>query len=122
MQLHMEMKDSYFLAVFAGKVSLDESIAAIAKVITACRASGADRILVDVRGIEGATSVTDRYFLGTNFASSGMRSIRTAMVCREDQFMADLPLENTAVNRGAQFKATPSESEALAWLGVSSPA
>lgn len=69
----------------------------------------------------------DGYFLaelsGTHFAKSGMRSIRTAMVCREDQFMADRPLENTAVNRGAQFKATSSFDEALVWLaaGATSP-
>ena len=118
----MEPKDGYFFAALSGSVSLKQSIGAIATVIAACREHGADRILVDVRGVKGSSSVIDRYHLGKHFAESGMQTVRTAMVCREDQWMADRPLENTAVNRGAQFKATCSAEEALEWLGAASGA
>ena len=118
MQLRMEPKDGYLLAALSGKVSLEEAISTIGTVLAACREQAVNRILVDVRGVDGSSSVLDRYFLGTHFAQSEMQRVRTAMVCREDQWMADRPLENTAVNRGANFKATRSLDEALEWLGA----
>lgn len=118
MKLRMEPRDGYFLAEVSGEAMLEESIGSVATVFAACREHGAERLLVDVRGIEGTSSVTDRYLLGTHLAKSAMQTIRTALLCREDQWMPDRPLENTAVNRGALLKTTASLEEALAWLGV----
>ena len=118
MKLHMEPREGYFLAEFSGKASLEDSINSIDTVFAACREHGAACLLVDVRGIEGSSSVTDRYHLGAHLAKSAMRAVRTALLCREDQWMPDRPLENTAVNRGALLKTTARLDEALAWLGA----
>ncbi len=113
----MEPRNGYFLAEVSGEASLEESIRSIVTVFAACREHGSERLLVDVRGIAGSSSVTDRYLLGTQLARSPMQTIRTALLCREDQWMPDRPLENTAVNRGALLKTTVSLDDALAWLG-----
>jgi len=120
MKLQLEPRGDYFLAEVSGDASPEDSIRSIDVVLAACREHGATRLLVDVRGTVGVSSVTDRYLLGTHLAKSAMTTMRVAMLCREDQWMPERPLENTAVNRGVSLKTTASLDEARAWLGAAS--
>lgn len=116
MDLHTALGDGYLRMTLEGRTSLDASVDALRPGIEACRQAGVMAVLVDVRALEGEATVTDRYYVGSAIASVIGSTLRIALLCREDQFMADRPLENTAVNRGAQFLSTTSEDEAIAWL------
>lgn len=116
MDLRTAIRDGYLRLTLEGRSTLEGSVDLLRPAVDACREAGVSAVLVDVRALEGEATVTDRYYLGSAIASVIGPALRIALWCREDQFMADRPLENTAVNRGAQFLSTTREEEAIAWL------
>ncbi len=116
MDLHTALRDGYLRLTLEGQATLEGSVEALRPGVEACRQAGVTAVLVDVRSLEGRSTVTDRYYVGSAIAGLIGSTLRIALLCREDQFMADRPLENTAVNRGAQFLSTTREDEAIAWL------
>ena len=119
MEIRAEPRDGYVHMTVSGRAAtLDASMAAVVPALEACHAAGTRALLLDVREIEGTASVAERYYLGSAIAAKVGAALRIALLCRDDQWMADRPLENTAVNRGALFLSTTSLEEALAWLRV----
>jgi len=118
MPLHLQPGDGYLIAEVSGRITLAESVEGLQAIADGCRAAGLDRVVLDVRPTEGALGTVERFALGTRMAEPPFRDLRVVVLCREDQWMGDRPLENTAVNRGAHVLSTTSLEEALAWLAA----
>lgn len=94
-----------------------------------CWDGGCERMLLDVRGVEGDPSLFERY----DFASCVARQ-NTALLVDEDAAMrvalvGTVPLidpgrfgEMVATNRGARVKVVTDVDEAFRWFGISPPA
>ncbi len=73
-----------------------------------------DRVLIDSRQALGTMTESDKFFLGTTIAEVFGARIKAAGLMRPG--VITRMGEMAAVNRGARFFVTESESEALAWL------
>lgn len=76
--------------------------------------AGRERVFVDCRKLEGKNPEVDRFEGGQHIAKVFGPILKVALVMPEGE-VTKLG-ELTAVNRGARFRATDDEAEALRWL------
>ncbi len=75
---------------------------------------GCHKFLLDVRRVDSRLSTMDRFFLGEYIAQVFRYQIKVAVIYREE--LITRFGENTAVNRGANFRVEATEEAALQWL------
>lgn len=108
------VEDQYLRVTTIGEYSFAELFDFISRVKTEVVKSGLDRVLIDSLQLEGAISEAERFQGGKQIAEVFGGRIKLAWL---------LPAGNitklgelAAINRGAKFLVTSSESEALTWL------
>ena len=78
---------------------------------------GCDRLLLDLRALQGSIPDMDRFAAGVYASQVWKTSLRAAIVLRREEI--DRFFANTAVNRGVQTLVVATLEEAKSWLGVS---
>ncbi|MCI0555626.1 MAG: hypothetical protein L0287_32170, partial [Anaerolineae bacterium] len=102
-----EMSEPYSLELFMSTIrEIDEQ----------CRKENLNKVLVDLRKMEGDPSILDRYQIGVEIANVWGPRYRVAGVAKAE--MINKMIENTAVNRGARLLATSDIELAMEWLGI----
>jgi len=109
-----ETYDRYLKVTVTGQWQLDDVLELIQVIKAEAERAGRERVLVDLRGVDGRPSQMDRFFAGKQVAED-LGKFRIAVVSRPEYI--NKFAENTAVNRGARFAVMPSEEEAINWLG-----
>ena len=122
-QIHIEVKEQYLLAVFAGtfdKVGYKENLSDI---LLQSIKNERLKLLLDVRNMSGNLTTIQRHEVATYFTN----------LCREHPYtrkiqvavVGDPPLidpnrfgETVAINLGLNISVTNDMDEALKWLGV----
>lgn len=97
-----------------GQHLVEEMLEFIEHVWAESRAVGRSRALMDCRGLEGELTEADRFLGGKRIAELFGSSLKA--VCLMPAGQVTKLGELTAVNRGARFLATESETEAIEWL------
>jgi hypothetical protein len=106
-------KDAGFLrTTVSGSFALQPSKDLLDRVAADARHHGADRVLLDFRGVVGRATTLDRYELGVHAAAHV--KVKIAFVGLPE--MIDHLPETVAVNRGANVRVFTDEVGALKWL------
>ena len=111
-------KGDYLFIEVSEPCSLDLLISTIHDVSAHCRKENLNKVLVDLRKMEGNPNIFDRYRLGIEIARVWGAKIKVAIIARPG--MINRMTENTAVNRGAKLMAAFDEEAALTWLEIES--
>lgn len=98
----------------SGRYLFEELFDFIALVRREADRAGRNRVLIDCRHIEGSMTEAERFQGGQRIAEVFGTHLKAALLLPVGQ-VTKLG-ELTAVNRGAKFLATESETEALDWL------
>ena len=98
----------------SGDCSLPQIIEFIDVVNDIAAKADRDRVLIDIRDVDGMPSEADLFFAGQRIAEVFGSRLKAVVVNRPERITRLGEL--TAVNRGARFFATGSETEALDWL------
>jgi hypothetical protein len=106
----------YLLVEAGGTYSLKYMLATIHEVAEHCRRENLNKVLVDLRTMQGNPNIFERYLLGIEIVRAWGQGIRAAIVVRAE--ITNRMTENTAVNRGAQIRVKTSTAEALQWLEI----
>jgi len=96
--------------------SLDLFLSSIYEVADQCRKENLNKVLIDIRKMEGNPNIFDRYRVGIEIAKAWGAKIKVAVIARPG--MVNRMAENTAVNRGAKLMATFDVETALNWLEI----
>ena len=107
-------KGDYLLIEVTGTYTFKGLITTIHEVAEHCRQEKLGKVLIDLRNVSGRPNNFERYQLGLEIARVWGNEIRAAVVAPVG--VGTRMTENTAVNRGAQMKATTSMDEAMGWL------
>ena len=105
--LFVEVNEPYSLLLFLNTIH---------EVKEHCRKENLNKVLIDLRKVEGSPSIFDRYRIGIEIAKAWGSKIKVAVIAKPS--MLNRMVENTAVNRGAKLMATFDEAVALAWLEI----
>jgi hypothetical protein len=97
-----------------GNCSLPQIVEFIDVVNDIAVEAGRNRVLIDIRSVDGSPSGADLFFAGERIAQVFGSRIKAVVVNRPERITRLGEL--TAVNRGARFFVTGEESEALDWL------
>ena len=103
----VEVSEPYSLALFMSTVH---------DVADHCRRENLNKVLVDLRKVEGSPNIFDRYRIGIEIAKVWGAKIKVAALAKPGTI--NRMVENTAVNRGAKLMTTFDEETALTWLEV----
>lgn len=109
-------KGDYLLVEISGPYSLEMLMSAVHEVADQCRKESLNKVLIDLRNMDGDPSILDRYQIGVEIASIWGPRYKVAVIARTE--IVNKMTENTAVNRGAKFMVTPDANRALEWLGI----
>jgi len=105
--LFIDVDEPYSLKLF---------LSTIHEVADHCRKENLNRVLIDLRKMEGSPNVFDRYEVGIEIVKAWGARIKVAVIARPS--ILNRMTENTAVNRGAKLLATSEMEDALKWLEV----
>jgi len=105
--LFVEVSEPYSLKLF---------LSTIHEVADHCREENLDKVLIDLRGMEGNPSIFDRFQAGIEIVKSWGIGIKAAVIARP--VVINRTGENTAVNRGSKIKMFSEIKDATAWLEV----
>lgn len=97
-----------------GNCSLPQIIEFIDVVNNIAAEASRNRVLIDIRDVEGIPSGADLFFAGERIAQVFGSRLKAAVVNHPERITR--LGEMTAVNRGARFFVAGTESEALEWL------
>ena len=111
-------KGDYLFIEVSEPYSLDVLISAIHEVAYHCRKENLNKVLIDLRKMEGNPNIFDRYRLGIEIARVWGAKIKVAVIAKPGA--VNRMAENTAVNRGAKLLTTFDEETALNWLEIES--
>jgi len=118
-ELTADVKENVLVATVSGTRTF-ETVVAIAKEIKSlCKSKGADKVLIDVRDLEGHLRALDIFFLVTkHFITLKDRRVLRKAAVLDKELTTDRHrfLENVAVNRGYRFQLFDDFDEALRWL------
>ncbi|HXD09111.1 MAG TPA: hypothetical protein VN653_03520 [Anaerolineales bacterium] len=115
MSTHQNKGDHLFVEINE-PYSLKLLISNIHAVADHCRKENLNKVLVDIRKMEGNPSIFDRFQLGLEIVKAWGTRITVAVVAKPS--LINRTAENTAVNRGAKVKAFSEMKDAMEWLGV----
>ena len=96
--------------------SLKLLIATIHEVADHCQTENLNKVLVDLRSMEGNPNIFERFQLGLEISKTWGSKLKVAYVAKPG--IINRVMENTAVNRGASVLGTPDMAEAFKWLEV----
>ena len=111
-------KGDYLFVEVSEPYSLKLSISTIHEVADHCRKENLNKVLIDIRKMEGSPSVFDRYQLAIESVKVWGSRIKVAVIARPG--IVNRMAENTAVNRGAKLMVTFDVEAAMNWLGIES--
>jgi len=97
-----------------GEYAFDELFGFLDRVKARADAERRQRVLIDSRSLEGNMTEAERFQGGQRIAEVFGGRIKLALLMQKDR--TTKLGELTAVNRGARFLITDSESEAVEWL------
>jgi hypothetical protein len=128
MQIHFE--GPLFYVSLAGEMDARLAEQAYRRILRECVTAGRFKILLDVRGLSGELSTTERYSLGKLVAeenaavaaAGGAQQVQVALVGSHPFVDRDRFGETVARNRGAAVKVTCDLDSAYRFLGVEPPA
>jgi hypothetical protein len=109
-----EIRERYLKLTVTGEWELLEILKFIETARAACQSAQRNKVLIDLRGVEGERPNEDRLWVGKQTALALGRDMRIAVVEQADRI--NKLAENTAVSRGAHLFVAPTEQEAIAWL------
>jgi hypothetical protein len=109
-------KEGYLHFEFAAEFSIPAAKRAVDEMVNTCMKRNCTRVLFDCRRMTGPLSTMDRFDVAQYGSEKIERSIRIAMLGREDQVLPDKFFENVAVNRGMDLKLFTDIDEAVGWL------
>jgi len=109
-------KGNYLFVEVSEPYSLKLLISTIHEVADHCQKENLNKVLVDLRKMEGSPNVFDRYEVGIEIVKVWGSRIKAAVVAKPG--VVNRMTENTAVNRGAKLLATSEMEDALKWLEV----
>ncbi len=115
-----ERRGNYLFLQTFGQVT-ENSIINLGKFISQiCKQENIKKVLIDVRGMQGALSVSELYYAVSQYTLHVGKEIKVAYINpppewipEDDQFSRDV-----AFNRGGTLELFKTETEALTWLGV----
>jgi len=109
-------KENYLLVEVSGVYSLKFFIELIHEVTEHGKKENFNKMLVDIRNVDGNPSALDRYQIGLEISKRWGKNIQVASLAKESSI--NFLVENVAVNRGANFQVFTEVEPALEWLGV----
>lgn len=104
----------YIRVSASGVYSLVDLFEFIDQIKIEAEKAGRDRVLIDPTALEGRMTEADRFMTGRQIADVFGSRLKAACIMRAGEITKLGEL--TAVNRGARFFVTESETEALNWL------
>lgn len=111
-----QSKEIYLLVEGEEPYSLNFMISMIHEVAARCQEEGLDRVLADIRKMDGNLSIIDRYDIGVAIAKVLGSRIKVAAVAPVS--LINIMAETVAVNRGAVFKIFSDIEKAKGWLKI----
>ena len=114
MLYHAETLEHHVRINVTGHYDFEEMMGLVQPFRDATVHAGRDRLLVDCTRMEGRVAESDKFFIAENIAKILRDEVKSALIMPPGT-VTKLG-EMVAVNRGANFFVTDSESEALAWL------
>ena len=117
MDLKLESRDGFLLAIIAGRVSLNKAIESFRRVFDRAADLGFDKILVDFSEAKGKLSDMERYEFGramAEYSQSRSKNPRIAMVGKPPTITQFTGL--VASNRGANVKTFTEPQAGIDWL------
>jgi len=109
-------KGSYLLVEVSEAYSLKYMLSTIHEVADHCQADNLNKVLIDIRNMDGSPNIFDRYRMGIEIAKTWGPRIKVAVITKPD--FSNRVTENTAVNRGAKLFVTFKMETALKWLEI----
>lgn len=106
----------YLWVEAGGTFSLKYMLSTIHEVAERCRKENLNKVLIDVRSLNGSPNIFERYLLGLEIARTWGQGLKAAILVRAE--IHNRMTENTAVNRGARVRVKTSLGEALEWLEI----
>ena len=106
-------------AVFkpTGPASAERAASLLAEAMGECRRAGAAALLADLRGLTHTPLTSaDLFTFGHELALSSDRTIKLALLVRQDQIDPEAFAQKVARNRGLFFERFTDESAAAEWL------
>jgi hypothetical protein len=119
MKYQTETHGGYLRINVTGQYNFDAMMELVQPFRDATVAAGRTRLLVDCTLMEGRVPEPDKFYIGQKIAAVFRGKIRSALLMPR-KTITKLG-EIVAVNRGADFFVSDSESEALAWLLETTP-
>jgi hypothetical protein len=114
-----EVHDGYVRIIVTGRYDFEEMMDLVQPFRDATVDAGRSRLLVDCTRMEGNVPEPDKFFIGEKIAKVFRADLKSALL---------MPRENitklgemVAVNRGASFRVTDSEPDAIDWLHETDP-
>lgn len=108
--------DSHLVLAVSGDYA-SESLSELGDLVAeASETHSCDRVVLDLRQLQGLVPNMDRFAAGVYASQIWTRSLHVAIVMQPEQIKKFF--ENTAYNRGVQTLVVSTMEEARAWLGV----
>ena len=111
-------KGDYLFVEVGEPYSLDLLMSTIHDVADHCQKENLNKVLIDLRKMEGSPNIFDRYRIGIEIVKAWGSKIKVAVLARLG--VVNRMAENTAVNRGAKLLVTFDKKTALTWLEIES--
>jgi hypothetical protein len=109
-----ETREGYVKVVLTGQWDLMDILRMIGVVRAETAASHRNRVLVDVRDVDGAMPDDERFWVGKQAALALGPEIKLAVIGRPERI--NRVTEMAATERGGQLQVFPTEEDAVAWL------
>lgn len=109
-------REGYMYIEFTGRFSINAAKSAVDAMVNACIKANCTKALFDCRPMTGDLSTMDRFDIAQYGSSAIERTIKIAMLGRDDQLLPDKFFENVAVNRGLALRLFYDIDEAISWL------
>jgi hypothetical protein len=116
MELQIERKKNYLIALLSGDFNLDQVEGLIARVVRECELEPCMHLLVDARGLSGSISVMDRHQIGLLIVRYNQRRYKIAFVSSVQNILPNRYLETVINNRWIPVLVTSDFQEAETWL------
>lgn len=115
-KIKVNTEEGYILVRHYGTADLNECIEAGKKTQQAAITNRVNKVLVDVAGVTGETSIGDLYTSTRHHAASTEEKPKTAIYGRQDQKTELEFIESVGMNRDMPIKSFLDRNAALAWL------
>jgi hypothetical protein len=101
-----------------GAYSLQLLLSAIHEIADRCRDENLNKVLIDLRNMDGNPKLFDRFQIGMEIVKAWGSRIKVAVIAKPG--IVNRMMENTAVNRGVKLFSTTSSEDAAQWLEIES--